>query len=148
MAGWIALVQVAGRATVSALAWKMKDRHAPQRGPGVLTEEPFKDFVVTAFEVRCDISKDGGQSSNAEWGMLRDCQVMFAMIARGETKVTAGLAGDGIAELAEGLGEVASREIAGKPHTAMTSSRTWWSRTTLGDCPSSKWQRTASRIFP
>jgi hypothetical protein len=46
--------------------------------------------------------------------MLRDCQVMFAMLARGETKVTAGLAGDGIAELAEGLGEVASREIAGE----------------------------------
>ena len=116
----------------------MRDRHAPQHGPCVLTEEPFKDFVASASEMCRDISKDGGQSSNAEWGMLRDCQVMFAILARGETKVTAGLAGDGIAELAEGLGEVVSREIAGKPHTAMTSSRTWWSRTTLGDCPSSK----------
>lgn len=130
------------------LAWKMRDRTRRHTGPGVLTEEPFKDFVATASEVCRDISKDGGQSFNAEWGMLRDCQVMFAMLARGEMKVTAGLAGDGIAELAEGLGEVASREIEGKPHTAMTSSRTWWSRTTLGDCPSSKWQRTASRIFP
>ncbi len=38
-------------------------------GPGVLTEEPFKYFIATACEVCRDIGKDGGQSSNAEWGM-------------------------------------------------------------------------------
>ncbi len=70
--------------------------------------------------------------------MLRDCQVMLAMLLRGQAKMTTGLTGDGIAELVEYLGQVAAREIAGKPHTAMTSSRTWCSRATLGDCPSSK----------
>jgi hypothetical protein len=64
--------------------------------------------------------------------------VMLAMVMRGQAKMTAGLAGDGIAEFVECLGQVAPREIAGKPHIAMTSSRTWWSLTTLGDCPSSK----------
>jgi hypothetical protein len=36
-----------------------------------------------------------------------------------------GLAGNYVTELAKRLSEVASRQIAGKPHTAMTSSRTW-----------------------
>lgn len=60
------------------------------------------------------------------------------MLVRGKANMTAGLTGDRIAELAEGLGEVVSREVAGEPHTAMIPSRTWWSRTTLGNCPSSK----------
>ena len=70
--------------------------------------------------------------------MLRDCQVMLAMLVGGQAKMTAGLAGDGVAELVECLSQVAAREIAGKPHTEMIPSRTWWSRTVLGDCPSSK----------
>ncbi len=50
--------------------------------------------------------------------------MMFAMLMGGQAKMTAGLTGDGIAELAEGQGEVASREVAGKSHAAMISSRT------------------------
>jgi hypothetical protein len=79
--------------------------------------------------------------------MLWDREVMFAMLMGGQAKMATGLAGDGIAELAECLGQVASREITGKPHTAMTSSRTWCSRTTFGNFPSSKWHRTASRTL-
>jgi len=56
--------------------------------------------------------------------MVRNRQMVFAMIEGGEAKMTARLASDRIAELTKYLGEVASREIAGKPHTAMTSSRT------------------------
>jgi hypothetical protein len=52
--------------------------------------------------------------------------------------VTAALARDRIAEFAKKFDEIASREITGKPHTAMTSSRTWWRRTTFGARPSSK----------
>lgn len=51
-------------------------------------------------------------------------QMMLAVLVSGKSKVAAGLASDRITECAENLGEVASRQIAGKPHTAMTSSRT------------------------
>ena len=109
-----------------------------ERVRATLTEEPFKQGVAADLEVCRNVSEDSGQGSNTEWGMLRDRQVMLAMFVRGQAKMTAGLAGDGIAEFVECLGQVVAREIAGKPHTAMTSSRTWCSRTTLGDCPSSK----------
>lgn len=46
--------------------------------------------------------------------MLRDRQVMLSLLIRGQAKMTARLAGDGIAELVEYLGQVATREIAGK----------------------------------
>ena len=51
--------------------------------------------------------------------------MMLAMLECGESKVTAGLAGDRVTELAKGLSEIASGQIAGKPHTVITSSRTW-----------------------
>ena len=57
--------------------------------------------------------------------MLGDCQVMLTMLLCGESEMTASLAADGITELAKSLSEIASRQIAGKPHTAMTSSWTW-----------------------
>jgi hypothetical protein len=57
--------------------------------------------------------------------MLRNRQVMLALLMCGEAKMTAGLACDGIAEFVECLGEFASRQIAGKLHAAMISSRTW-----------------------
>jgi hypothetical protein len=39
--------------------------------------------------------------------------------------MAAGLAGYRITELAKSVREITSRQIAGKPHTAITSSRTW-----------------------
>jgi len=56
------------------------------------------------------------------WG---DRQMMLAMLVGGEPKVTAGLAGNRVAEFAKSLSEIAPGQIAGKPHTAITSSRTW-----------------------
>jgi hypothetical protein len=85
-----------------------------------------------------DISQDCGERSDAEWGMEGDRQVMFAVLVSGQSEVTAALARDRIAEFAKKFDEIASREITGKPHTAMTSSRTWWRRTTFGARPSSK----------
>ena len=69
---------------------------------------------------------------------MGDSEVMFPMFSCGEAEMATSLASDAIAELAESLREVASREVAGKPHTAITSSRTWCSLTTLGCFPSSK----------
>jgi len=57
--------------------------------------------------------------------MVGNCKVMLAVLVGGESKVAAGLAADRVTEFAKNLSEIASRQIAGKPHTAMTSSRTW-----------------------
>ena len=40
--------------------------------------------------------------------MLRDRQVMLAMLVGGQAKMTAGLARDGVAEFVECLGQVAA----------------------------------------
>jgi hypothetical protein len=41
--------------------------------------------------------------------MLRNREMMLAMLLGGELKMASGLAGDGVAEFAERLSEVASR---------------------------------------
>ena len=74
-------------------------------------------------------------------------EMMLATLRGGQADVTAGLSCNLITELAEGLCEVIPRKVTGKPHTAITSSRTWCSLTTLGDFPSAKWHHTASRTF-
>ena len=56
--------------------------------------------------------------------MLRNREMMLAMLVGGESKMAAGLASNRVAELVKSLNEIASRQIAEKPHTAMTSSRT------------------------
>lgn len=43
--------------------------------------------------------------------------MMLAVLVGGESKMAAGLASDQVAELAKSLIEIASRQIAGKPHT-------------------------------
>ena len=56
--------------------------------------------------------------------MLGNREMMLAVLVGSESKMAVGLASDRVAELAKSLSEIASRQIAGKPHTAMTSSRT------------------------
>jgi hypothetical protein len=51
--------------------------------------------------------------------------MLFAVLVRREAKMAAGLAGYTITELPKRLSEIAYRQITGKPHTAITSSRTW-----------------------
>lgn len=51
--------------------------------------------------------------------------MMLAVLVSREAKMAAGLAGDHLPKLAKRLSEIAFRQIAEKPHTAMTSSRTW-----------------------
>ena len=45
---------------------------------------------------------------------------------------TTGLACDPIAQSLEGFGEIGARQVPGELHAEMTSSRTKWSRMTLG----------------
>jgi len=56
--------------------------------------------------------------------MLGNCHMVLAMLKRCEAEMAAGLASNRIIELAKGLDEIISRQISGKSHTAMTSSRT------------------------
>lgn len=72
-----------------------------------------------------DIGKNGRQCTDPKRGVLRDREMMLTMFVSGESHVTACLAGNRVAELAKSLGEVAPGQIARKPHTAITSSRTW-----------------------
>ena len=51
--------------------------------------------------------------------------MMFAVLVRREAKIATGSAGYRITKLAKRVSEIASRQITGKPHTAITSSRTW-----------------------
>lgn len=51
--------------------------------------------------------------------------MVFAMLVGGESKMTACLASNRVAEFAKGLSEIAPGQIAGEPYTAITSSRTW-----------------------
>ena len=61
--------------------------------------------------------------------------------------VTSGnVAISGVADTGQSLRKLSSRDVPGKPHGAMTSSLTKWSRMTASPSPSSKWHRTVSRI--
>jgi hypothetical protein len=57
--------------------------------------------------------------------MLGNSEMMLAVLMGRKAEMAAGLVSDGISELAKILREITSRQIAGKPHTAITSSRTW-----------------------
>ena len=67
-----------------------EDRLTPLFIYSALTEEPFKECVASDLEMCRNVSKDGRKGSNTEWGMLRDRQVMLAMLLRGQAKMTAG----------------------------------------------------------
>lgn len=58
----------------------------------------------------CENSREG---ADAKRRMLGDREMMPARLGSGESEVTAGLAGNRIAEFAKGLGEIASGQIAG-----------------------------------
>ena len=70
------------------------------------------------------LGENGRESPDAKRSMLGDREMMLAMLIGRQSKVTAGLTGHGVTELAKGLSEIASGQIAGKPYTAITSSRT------------------------
>ena len=70
------------------------------------------------------IGENGREGPDAERSMLGNCEMMLAMLIGSQSKVTTGLAGHRVAELAKSLSEITSGQIAGKPHTAITSSRT------------------------
>ena len=84
-----------------------------------------KQLLAAYLEMHSNIGKDCRERADTERGRLRNRKVMFAMLVGSQAKMAAGLASDGVAELSKSLSKITSRQIAGKPHTAITSSRTW-----------------------
>ena len=77
------------------------------------------------IEICGHIGENGREGADAQRRMLGNREMMLSMLKGSQSKVTAGLTGDRVTELAKGLSEIASGQIAGKPYTAITSSRTW-----------------------
>lgn len=108
------------------------------RGSQVSAEELLKELLSGQLEVCGDVGKYCGERSDTKRTVLWNRKMMLAMLSGRKPKMATRLAIDRIAKLSKHLGKIASRQIPGKPHTAITSSRTWWRRTTLGALPSSK----------
>jgi hypothetical protein len=69
-----------------------------------LPKELVEQLIAAYFEMCGHIGKDGRKRSNAERGMLGNCEVMLTMLMCREAEMTAGLATDGIIEFAKRLG--------------------------------------------
>lgn len=90
----------------------------------MLAEQLFKELLTGDVKMCSDICENGREGADAKRRMLGDCEMVLTVLKGGQSEMTAGLAGDRITEFAKGLGEIASGQIAGKPYTAITSSRT------------------------
>ena len=78
--------------------------------------------------------------------MLWNRNVVSALSSRSsQPQVASCLSSLLVTELAELVGKIIAAQVAGQLHTAMISSRTKWSRMSLGRSPSSKWHSVASR---
>ena len=78
--------------------------------------------------------------------MLWNRNVVSALSSRSsQPQVVSCLSSLLVTELAELVGKIIAAQVAGQLHTAMISSRTKWSRMSLGRSPSSKWHSVASR---
>jgi hypothetical protein len=65
-------------------------------------------------------------------------EMMFAVFGGCQSEVASSLASDAVTEEGKSSCELVTGDIARELHTVKTSSRTWWSRSTLGVFPSSK----------
>jgi len=70
--------------------------------------------------------------SDTQHAVGRDRHVMLPALGARQAHVTTGLACDPIAQSLEGFGEIGARQVPRELHAEMTSSRTKWSRMTLG----------------
>ena len=84
-----------------------------------------------------DIGQNARKRANAKFRVPRNRDVMFATLMGGQAHMASGLTGDLISDDSEGSDEIIAAQSARQSHTAMTSSRTKWSRINLGRCASS-----------
>lgn len=101
-------------------------------------EDSLFDSGAAHLEMLRHIRKDGGEGTDSEGRMARNGDVVLAAFEGGEAKVATSLPGDAVSADRELSGKIFPGYVAGKSHAAMTSSRTKWSRMTLGLSPSPK----------
>ena len=71
-----------------------------------------------------DIRQNRRKRADAKAIVLGNGDVMLASLQRSQAKVAAGLTSDPVAKQSQGMGKIRSRDVAGKSHTLITSSRT------------------------
>ena len=103
-------------------------------------KQPLDQLLSAQGEVLGHVTEETRQRPNPQGGMAGDGDVVLALFEGGKSDVTTGLTGDPVAQIGEGFCEVVTGDVPRKPQALMTSSRTKWSRMTLGTLPSSKWQ--------
>src|SRR3990172_5706649 len=101
-------------------------------------EEELDEGGPRHFEMRRHVGEDAGERPDPQGFLVGDRDVGLPVLPCREPPMAAGLTGDGVAQDLQRPREPAPGEIPGQPHAAMTSSRTWWSRISLGAFPSSK----------
>jgi hypothetical protein len=113
---------------------------------GILSaEEPPRELVSAETQMLCHVAEDSSQRPDTQGVVRRDRHVMLAAVTGRQAHVAASLTGDPISDLLQRPCEIGARQVARQLHAEITSSRAKCRRITLGDWPSSKWQRTASR---
>jgi hypothetical protein len=103
----------------------------------LLIEDPFLDLLACPPKVLGYVLENRGESSDPKRIVARDRDVVLSGLLRGESQVASCLASQSIAKGSERLGQVLARDVTRKPHTAMSSSRTKWSRISFGLASSS-----------
>ena len=89
-----------------------------------LAKQPLKQLLASELKMCGHIGENGWRGTDAKRRMLRYCEMMLVLLIGDESKMATGLASDRVTELAKSLREVIPRQMVGKPHTAITSSRT------------------------
>lgn len=102
------------------------------------SEEALDDVISAEAGVLRDVGQNAGECTNTQGIVDGQGDVVLATACGCEAQVAARLSGDLIAEDAQTPGKICSRDVAREPHTAMTSSRTKWSRMRRGRSCSSK----------
>lgn len=71
-----------------------------------------------------DVSQDAGEGPDAEVRVKGNRDVMLATLHSGEPNMATCLTRYPVAQVSEGLGEMAPGDVPRQPHAVMTSSRT------------------------
>ena len=103
-------------------------------------KQPLDQLLSAQGEVLGHVAEETGQRPDPECGVAWNGDVVLATFDGGQSEMATGLAGDPVPEIGEGRREIVTGDVPRKPQALMTSSRTKWSRMTLGTLPSSKWQ--------
>ncbi len=101
-------------------------------------DESLHQILARQLEVGRHVAGDPGQGADAKRVVVRDRDVVLAVLGCGQADVAPRPPRDGVALNSRCPDQLASRQAAREPHAEITSSRTKWRRITFGLSPSSK----------